>query len=232
METYFYAENLYRVFDSIAIDFSCAAQKNSMTVIVGKSGSGKSTVLRLIAGLEQFSARPDGKIPRIMLDRNDITNTPPGKRNVGMVFQSHALFSHMNVLENVAYGLRTRGVNKKDAHEKAALMLEQLGLAGFEKRSPATLSGGEAQRVSLARTLIVQPHLVLFDEPLSSLDAPLRKHLADDIRKSQARAQFTGVFVTHDIAEAKTIADTIIVMETGKKKWQGAPSDFCEEMIG
>ena len=149
-----------------------------------------------------------------------------------MVFQSPALFSHLTVAENVAYGLRSRGMGKKEAEAEAEKYIAEFALAGFGKRMPDTLSGGEAQRVSLARTLIVKPPLVLFDEPLSSLDAPLRKKLASDIRKSQKKEGFTGIFVTHDIAEAKAVADTVIVMENGKKKWEGAPEDFNESMLG
>ncbi|HAH62206.1 MAG TPA: ABC transporter ATP-binding protein [Treponema sp.] len=231
MNSCFSAENLYRVWDSVTIDFSFTAEKGTMTVIVGRSGSGKSSVLRLIAGLEQFSVRSDGRTPVITLNGRDITHLAPGKRGIGMVFQNHALFNHLSVADNVAYGLRCTGVHAAEARKSAEEYLSLFGLAGFGARRPGTLSGGEAQRVSLARTLIMQPSLVLFDEPLSALDAPLRKKLAADIRGSQKREGFTGIFVTHDIAEAKAVADRIILMKAGKMQWQGGPEDFSEDMI-
>ena len=231
MDNYFYATNLFRVWDSVTVDLSFTATKGSMTVIVGKSGSGKSTVLRLIAGLEEPSRRNDGKECSITLDGKELSKLAPGKRGIGMVFQSPALFSHLTVAGNVAYALRCKGVGKKEAEAEAEKYIAEFALIGFGKRMPDTLSGGEAQRVSLARTLIAKPPLVLFDEPLSSLDAPLRKKLAYDIRKSQRREGFTGIFVTHDIAEAKAVADKIIVLESGRKKWEGLPENFSEAML-
>ncbi len=231
MDNYFCADNLYRVWDSVTVDLSFTAAKGSMTVIVGKSGSGKSTVLRLIAGLEQPDKRSDGRECVITLDGKPILKLAPGKRGVGMIFQSPALFSHLTVAQNVAYGLRSKGIGKRRAEAEAEKYIANFALGGFGKRMPDTLSGGEAQRVSLARTLIVNPPLVLFDEPLSSLDAPLRKKLAFDIRESQKREGFTSIFVTHDIAEAKAVADNIIVLESGKKKWEGASEDFSEAML-
>ena len=231
MDNYFCADNLYRVWDSVTVDLSFTAAKGSMIVIVGKSGSGKSTVLRLIAGLEQPDKRSDGRECVITLDGKPISKLTPGKRGVGMIFQSPALFSHLTVAQNVAYGLRSKGIGKRRAEAEAEKYIANFALGGFGKRMPDTLSGGEAQRVSLARTLIVNPPLVLFDEPLSSLDAPLRKKLAFDIRESQKREGFTGIFVTHDIAEAKAVADNIIVLESGKKKWEGASEDFSEAML-
>lgn len=231
MNKYFSAQNLYRVWDSVTVDISFTAEKGTMTVIVGPSGSGKSTVLRLIAGLETNDVRTDGNQPAVLLDGRDITRLAPGKRGIGMVFQNHALFTHMTVEDNVAYGLACAGMSRSERRYEADAYLAQFGLAGFGKRMPETLSGGEAQRVSLARTLIVQPQLVLFDEPLSSLDAPLRKRLAADIRVSQKKEGFTGIFVTHDIEEAKTVADTIIIVDKGRISWQGRPADFSETMI-
>ena len=231
MDNYFYATNLFRVWDSVTVDLSFTATKGSMTVIVGKSGSGKSTVLRLIAGLEEPSRRNDRKACVITLAGKELSKLAPGKRGIGMVFQSPALFSHLTVAGNVAYALRCKGVGKKEAEAEAEKYIAEFALIGFGKRMPDTLSGGEAQRVSLARTLIAKPPLVLFDEPLSSLDAPLRKKLAYDIRKSQRREGFTGIFVTHDIAEAKAVADKIIVLESGRKKWEGLPENFSEAML-
>lgn len=232
--SFFSACNLYKVWDSITVDFSIEAAAGSMTAIVGPSGSGKSTVLRLIAGLEQctrYTRSQQEKNPVIMLDGKDITNLAPGKRGIGMVFQDHALFTHMRIDDNVAYGLLCMGTGKKEGRKRAQEYLEQFGLSGFGPRYPETLSGGEAQRVSLARTLIVHPRLVLFDEPLSALDAPLRKKLASDIRSLQQKTGFTGIIVTHDIEEAKTMSDRIILIESGKKKWEGSSVSFSESMI-
>ena len=148
-----------------------------------------------------------------------------------MVFQSHSLFDHLKVDDNVAYGLVSGGMNKKEARLKAADFLKEFGLEGFEKRYPETLSGGEAQRVALARTLIMNPKLVLFDEPLSALDAPLRKKLAALIRDLQKIHGFTGIMVTHDINEAKTVSDQIILMKQGKIFWQGKASEFDEKLM-
>ena len=253
-EPYFSAENLYKVWDTVTVDFSFTAERGTMTTIVGPSGSGKSTVLRLIAGLDTCDNRADsddaqaksvtsagnsdaqpGKhnssAPHIMLDGKDITHLEPGKRETGMVAQSGALFLHLTVEDNVAYGLECRGMSKKESRRQAESFLAKFNLEGFAKRYPETLSGGEAQRVALARTLIVQPKLVLFDEPLSALDAPLRKKLAEDIRMMQKETAFTGIMVTHDINEAKTISDTIILMEKGRKKWEGKPAEFSERLF-
>lgn len=223
---YFIAENLKQIFDAVSIDVSFSCEKGSMTSIVGASGSGKSTVLRLISGLNKAC-----KEQKLVLDGVDVNALPPAKREIGMVFQSHTLFDHLKVEDNVAYGLISGGMKKKEARKQAADFLKQFELEGFEKRYPDTLSGGEKQRVSLARTLIMKPKLVLFDEPLSALDAPLRKKLAALIRSLQQTFGFTGIMVTHDINEAKAVSDQIILMKKGHIIWQGKACDFDEKMM-
>ncbi len=223
---YFIAENLKQIFDAVSIDVSFSCEKGSMTSIVGASGSGKSTVLRLISGLNKAC-----KEQKLVLDGVDVNALPPAKREIGMVFQSHTLFDHLKVEDNVAYGLISGGMKKKEARKQAADFLKQFELEGFEKRYPDTLSGGEKQRVSLARTLIMKPKLVLFDEPLSALDAPLRKKLAALIRSLQQTFGFTGIMVTHDINEAKAVSDQMILMKKGHIIWQGKASDFDEKMM-
>ena len=226
-KAYFSAENLRKTFDSAKIDVSFSCGKNSMTAIVGPSGSGKSTVLRIIAGLEAADKEKDKeRETRIELDGRRIETERPSRRGLGMVSQSPSLFEHLTVEDNVSYGLVSKGMKNKMAREKANEFLKKFNLEGFGKRYPDTLSGGEAQRVSLARTLIMKPKLVLFDEPLSALDAPLRKKLAALIRDLQRTFGFTGIMVTHDIEEAKSICDKVILIEKGKIKWEGNPEDF------
>lgn len=238
MDGYFVAENLYRKFDSVEIDVSFACEKETITSIVGPSGSGKSTVLKLISGLEKSGPHRNGggesENPgkeRIILDGTDIARLPPARRGVGMVFQSRSLFNHMNVVDNVSYGLVSKGIRKSQARKMAAEFLKSFNLDGFEKRMPDTLSGGEAQRVALARTLIVMPKLVLFDEVFSALDAPLRKKLSSLILELKDSFKFTGIMVTHDIEEAKRMSDKIILIKKGKLTWQGKPSEFDEDML-
>lgn len=218
---YFVVENLKEDFASIQIDVSFSCQKGSMTSILGPSGSGKSTVLRLISGLNRGK-----KGQKIILDGQDISFLPPAKRNVGLVFQNHTLFDHLNVLDNVSYGLISGGMSKKEARKEALDFLKLFELEGFEKRYPGTLSGGEAQRVCLARTLIMKPKLLLLDEALSALDKPLRKKLAQLIKDLQNRFNFTAIMVTHDQEEAKELSDQIIKMQRGKSIWQGKACDF------
>lgn len=237
------AENLHQEFDSVTVNVSFECEKGTMTSIVGPSGCGKTTVLRLLSGLNSVphksilgiqissSGAKEGSAEKIILDDKDITNVPSFKRQIGMVFQNHSLFDHLNVMDNVAYGLISIGVKKSEARKRAVEFLPQFELEGFEKRMPSTLSGGEMQRVALARTLIMNPKLVLFDEPLSALDAPLRKKLAALIKKLQKDLGFTGIMVTHDVEEAKTISDKIILMRKGQIYWQGNPVDFSEQMI-
>jgi len=230
---YFEAKNLKQSFDKVQIDVSFECEKGTMTSIVGPSGSGKSTVLRLVCGLNKADENAaNGDRPyQIILDGKDITSVVPAKREIGLVFQRSALFDHLRVEDNVAYGLVSSGMKKKDARELANEFLKEFELEGFGKRYPDTLSGGEAQRVSLARTLIMKPKLVLFDEPLSALDAPLRKKLAALIRDLQKSFGFTGIMVTHDINEAKAVSDNIILMKKGKITWQGKASDFDEKLM-
>ncbi len=223
---YFVCEKLQQDFERVQVDVSFECEKGTMTSIVGPSGSGKSTVLRLICGLNKSKGTP-----KIILDEKDISALSPAKREIGMVFQSHSLFDHLKVKDNVAYGLVSAGVKKSEARKRATEFLKEFELGGFENRWPATLSGGEAQRVALARTLIVNPKLVLFDEPLSALDAPLRKKLAQLIRSLQSSLGFTGIMVTHDINEAKAISDNIILMKNGKIFWSGKAVDFDEKFL-
>ena len=207
--SYFTVKNIHKTWETVTVDFSLECEKGTMTCLLGPSGCGKSTVLNIISGLEKND--PDYQTQlEIELDGQRIEKLPPRLRNVGMVFQSGALFNHMNVVNNVAYGLISKGMKKKEAIARASAFLPDFGLEGFDRRMPQTLSGGERQRVALARTLITQPKLVLLDEPLSALDADLRQRLALQIREWQKTMGFTAIMVTHDVAEAETVADKIV----------------------
>ena len=207
--SYFSVKNIYKTWETVTVDFSLECEKGTMTCLLGPSGCGKSTVLNIISGLEKNDADHEALL-EIELDGRRIEKLPPRLREVGMVFQSGALFNHMNVVNNVAYGLISQGMKKKQAIARASDFLPEFGLAGFEHRMPQTLSGGERQRVALARTLITQPKLVLLDEPLSALDADLRRRLAQQIREWQKKIGFTAIMVTHDINEAEAVADNIV----------------------
>ncbi|WP_022931191.1 ABC transporter ATP-binding protein [Treponema bryantii] len=207
--SYFTVKNIHKTWESVTVDFSLECEKGTMTCLLGPSGCGKSTVLNIISGLEKND--PDYQTQlEIELDGQRIEKLPPRLRGVGMVFQSGALFNHMNVVNNVAYGLISQGMKKKEALARASAFLPEFGLEDFDRRMPQTLSGGERQRVALARTLITQPKLVLLDEPLSALDADLRQRLAKQIREWQKTMGFTAIMVTHDIAEAEAVADKIV----------------------
>ena len=214
--SYFSVQNIHKTWESKVIEFSLECGRGTMTCLLGPSGCGKSTVLNIIAGLEQNDLlaalrEPQGPL-MIELDSQRIDNLPPSKRNIGMVFQSGALFNHLTVEDNVAYGLISQGIKKRQARERAKEYITLFGLSGFEKRMPQTLSGGEKQRVALARTLITQPKLVLLDEPFSALDTDLRHRMAAQLRQWQKELGFTAIMVTHDEEEAKTVADTIVRM--------------------
>lgn len=215
--SYFKALNIHKSWPSVTVDFSLECDKGTMTCLLGPSGCGKSTVLNIIAGLEQNDGpSTDSGAPGdflIELDGIRIEGLPPAHRGLGMVFQSGALFNHLSVGDNVAYGLISQGIKKKEARALAAEYLKHFDLAGFEKRMPQTLSGGEKQRVALARTLITRPKLVLLDEPFSALDTDLRHRMAEQLHKWQQELGFTAIMVTHDQTEAQTVADKIIQME-------------------
>ncbi|MBP3743062.1 MAG: ABC transporter ATP-binding protein [Treponema sp.] len=209
--SYFSVKNIHKTWETVTVDFSLECEKGTMTCLLGSSGCGKSTVLNIISGLEKND--PDYEVRlEIELDGQRIEKLAPRLRGVGMVFQSGALFNHMNVVNNVAYGLISQGMKKKEALLRASAYLPEFGLGGFDRRMPQTLSGGERQRVALARTLITQPKLVLLDEPLSALDADLRQRLARQIRDWQKTMGFTAIMVTHDVAEAEAVADKIVRM--------------------
>lgn len=207
---YFEAINLQKKYPKKTINFSMTAEKGSFTCLVGQSGCGKSTVLKIIAGILS-NDNPEGKI---FLNEKNITCLKPGKRGIGLVFQNRALFPHMNIIQNVTYGLKCHNMNTKEAYSLGSLMLEKFNLAGFEKRSVDSLSGGEAQRVALARSLIVNPELLLLDEPLSALDAELRNALGEDLKIYLKENNITTIMVTHDIEEAKKLSDQIIKLES------------------
>jgi spermidine/putrescine transport system ATP-binding protein len=191
--------------------------------LLGPSGCGKTTTLRLIAGFE----RPDEG--QILLDGVDMAQTPPHKRNVNTVFQNYALFPHLNVFDNVAFGLRYKDVSKQDARKRVLDSLALVRLEGLEKRRPSQLSGGQQQRVALARALVLNPAVLLLDEPLGALDAKLRKALQIELKALQEEVGITFVYVTHDQEEALTMSDRLAVMSNGRVEQIGTPSDVYEE---
>jgi ABC-type Fe3+/spermidine/putrescine transport system ATPase subunit len=203
---------------------SFAVEQGEILVIVGGSGCGKTTTLRCIAGLEMIS---DGEI---LLDGKEIASSrvslPPEQRGIGMVFQSYALWPHKTVAQNVAYGLARQRLNTAETQAKVARILDQVGLAGFENRSPGTLSGGQQQRVALARSAVLQPRLLLLDEPLSNLDAKLREQMRDELRDMIKMFNMTAIHITHDQAEAMALADRLICMRNGGIEQSGLPQEL------
>jgi len=191
--------------------------------LLGPSGCGKTTTLRLIAGFE----RPDEG--QILLDGVDMAQTPPHKRQVNTVFQNYALFPHLTVAENVAFGLRYKDVSKVDAKKRVGEALALVRLEGLDKRRPSQLSGGQQQRVALARALILNPAVLLLDEPLGALDAKLRKALQLELKALQEEVGITFVYVTHDQEEALTMSDRLAVMSNGRVEQIGTPSEVYEE---
>jgi iron(III) transport system ATP-binding protein len=201
---------------------SFVVPKGTLTTILGPSGCGKTTTLRMIAGLET----PSGG--QILIEGRDVTTLGPAERNVSMMFQSYALFPHMSVVENVMYGLKMSGKSKDEARRLAIEALSNVGLVSFDDRSPSELSGGQQQRVALARALVLEPAVLLFDEPLSNLDARLRREMRDEIRTLQQRLSLTVAYVTHDQSEALAVSDQIIVMDHGIIAQSGPPQDLYE----
>ncbi|MGE0724587.1 MAG: ABC transporter ATP-binding protein [Alphaproteobacteria bacterium] len=195
----------------------------TLVTLLGPSGCGKTTLLRLIAGLETPT---EG---RIEIGGRDVTLLPPGERNTSLVFQSYALFPHMTVVENVAYGLVSGGMGKRDAREKADGALATVGLQGLDDRLPSELSGGQQQRVAVARALVLEPAVLLFDEPLSNLDARLRRRMREEIRELQQRLGVTVVYVTHDQSEALAVSDRIVVMRNAEIAQAGTPAELYEQ---
>jgi len=191
--------------------------------LLGPSGCGKTTTLRLIAGFERPT---DGQI---LLDGVDMAETPPHKRNVNTVFQNYALFPHLNVYDNVAFGLRYKDVPKQDVRKKVLDALALVRLEGYEKRRPSQLSGGQQQRVALARALILNPAVLLLDEPLGALDAKLRKALQIELKALQEEIGITFIYVTHDQEEALTMSDRIAVMSAGRVVQVGTPHEVYED---
>ncbi|MGH8485487.1 MAG: ABC transporter ATP-binding protein, partial [Pseudomonas sp.] len=190
-------------------DINCQIEKGEFVTLLGPSGCGKSTLLRCIAGL---TAVDSGKI---LLDGNDLVPLSPQKRGIGMVFQSYALFPNMTVEQNVAFGLRMQKVNAEESRTRVREVLQLVELQDFASRYPHQLSGGQCQRVALARSLVTRPRLLLLDEPLSALDARIRKHLREQIRQIQRELGLTTIFVTHDQEEALTMSDRIFLMYQG-----------------
>ena len=193
-----------------------------LITLLGPSGCGKTTTLRMISGFETPTSG------EIFIGDRPVANVPPNKRDIAMVFQSYALFPHLTIYENVAYGLKVQKLPKSEVKERTEKAMELMQLKGMENRYPNQLSGGQQQRVALARAVIIEPKVLLFDEPLSNLDAKLREHMRDELRAIQKRLGITSLYVTHDQAEAMAISDKVVIMKDGIIMQKGSPQEIYE----
>ena len=203
--------------------FNLTVGDGELVCLLGPSGSGKSTLLRMIGGFEQPTSGS------ISIDGEDVTRTPPERRPTGMVFQSHALWTHMNVFRNLAFGLKLRRLPREEIRRRVEAALDQVGLAGYGSRMTNQLSGGQQQRVALARSLVLEPKILLLDEPFASLDQHLRERLREEVRDLQQRLGITMLFVTHGQDEALALADRIVVMRDGKVEQIGPPDEVYRQ---
>ena len=208
-----------QVLKSLSLDI----RKNEFLTLLGPSGCGKTTTLKIIAG---FEFADDGKV---LFQGKDINDIPPYERPVNTVFQKYALFPHMNVYENIAFGLKIKKMDKKTIDEKVKKMLKLVALPGFEKRNIDSLSGGQQQRIAIARALVNEPKVLLLDEPLGALDLKLRQEMQRELKNIQQQLGITFIFVTHDQEEALSMSDTIVVMNKGKIQQMGSPEDIYNE---
>jgi iron(III) transport system ATP-binding protein len=195
-------------------------QRGELVTLLGPSGCGKTTTLRMVAGFEFPTSGS------ISLDGMEINNLPPNQRSMSMVFQSYAIFPHLNVFENIAYGLNVRRMQQSEIKRQVERVLDLVHLSGYQNRAPNQLSGGQQQRVALARALVMEPKVLLMDEPLSNLDAKLREQMRTEIRRIQRELDITSVYVTHDQIEAMTLSDRIVVMNQGNLEQIGTPMEI------
>lgn len=213
--SYIHFEQINKKFGSnhVLKDIDLEVEKGQLVTLLGPSGCGKSTLLRCLAGLEQVTSG------RVYVDGEDITDVIPRRRGIGMVFQQYSLFPNMNVTDNVAYGLKLKKLPRAQIADKVEHMLEIVGLSEKKGQYPAQLSGGQQQRVALARAMVTEPKVLLLDEPLSAIDALLRKNLQIEIRRIQQQLGITTVFVTHDQDEAMVMSDVIHLFHDGQSFW-------------
>ncbi|MDP5274046.1 ABC transporter ATP-binding protein [Chengkuizengella axinellae] len=209
------SEDFYAV-NEIELDIKAG----ELVTLLGPSGCGKTTTLRMLAGFELPTSGS------IHIGADNVTNVPPNKRNVAMVFQSYALFPHLSVFENIAYGLKINNVPKGEVIDRTFKVISLMHLEEFKDRLPSQLSGGQQQRVALARAIVTEPRVLLFDEPLSNLDAKLREYMRDELRKIQQRLGITSLYVTHDQTEAMAISDKVVIMNHGKIQQADNPIDI------
>lgn len=219
---YLQLENIFKNYNEKEVlkNINFEITEGQLVCVLGPSGCGKTTLLNIIGGfIEDFSGK-------IFIDNTDITNVPPERRPVATVFQSYGLFTHKNVIENVSYGLKFLKLSKKEILVQATSVLEKVGLAGYQNKYISELSGGEQQRVAIARSLVLQPKVLLLDEPFSNLDVHLRGTMRDEVRRIQKEFDVTMIIVTHDQEDAFRLADKIIVMNNGKIEQIGTPQEL------
>lgn len=218
-------KNISKSYDDNTVldNFNLDIKKNEFLTLLGPSGCGKTTTLKIIAGFEYADSGS------VLFEGKEMSDIPPYERQVNTVFQKYALFPHMNVYENIAFGLKIKKVSKDEIDRKVKEMLKLVALDGFEKRSVDSLSGGQQQRIAIARALVNEPKVLLLDEPLGALDLKLRQEMQTELKKIQQQLGITFVFVTHDQEEALTMSDTIIVMNKGKIQQMGTPEDIYNE---
>ena len=218
-------KNISKTYDDNCVldNLNLSIKENEFLTLLGPSGCGKTTTLKIIAGFEEKDTGV------VLFNNEDISNLPPYKRQLNTVFQKYALFPHMNVFDNVAFGLKLKKEAKSKIETKVKEMLKLVSLEGFEKRKVESLSGGQQQRVAIARALVNEPEILLLDEPLGALDLKLRKEMQIELKRIQQRLGITFIFVTHDQEEALTMSDTIVVMNKGKIQQMGSPEDIYNE---